>query len=486
MDFEWYLNITGGDYLVPLTGLPNYPDFRLGNPKTFPDIRSQAREYRARNVKFGGIRKPRLGDQDLLSMAWAKGWLQSRGTSGRGRTRDLNFALPDVREWYANQTRMFRTRTENMPDFYWNDEGETSYFTYHHWVEAQQLASAKDDSRRRRFSLNRAFTPGCQRLESFAVWTGDVTTTWESLQQNVDMLVRWSEAGAPLVGFDIGGFVGPQPEDSYAELLVRWYQLGAFAGVMRVHSILGNKPHFPFPELWGDQAAATMKQAVALRYKLLPTIMTSMYQMMFFGIPWVERRVFDNRQALDFLFANRTIFVAPIVQPMNQTRRRYVQFPENSAWYPLFISAAPIIQTPSVTLEDIKLDDIPVFARAGSIVLLHGTDISETSRVTEIVGGRHDVIIMIFCSPDNSGVDEFTSVLSEDDGETYNPDSVRFTEFTFNQKASRLSWKPFGNSAVPRWYDEAKVVLRRPDGSEIESIISLEANVTSLTFSQKP
>ena len=119
MDFEWYLNITGGDYRIPPEGLQDYPDFRFGNKKTFPDVYAQTSEYRARNVKFGGIRKPRLGDSDLISQAREKQWTMTRKQQP---TRDLNFANNEVKAWYAEKTRYMVTMNGNAPDFFWNDE----------------------------------------------------------------------------------------------------------------------------------------------------------------------------------------------------------------------------------------------------------------------------------------------------------------------------------------------------------------------------
>jgi alpha 1,3-glucosidase len=47
---------------------------------------------------------------------------------------------------------------------------------------------------------------------------------WAHLKATIPMLLSLSVAGMPHVGADVGGFFGnPDPE-----LLVRWYQAGAF------------------------------------------------------------------------------------------------------------------------------------------------------------------------------------------------------------------------------------------------------------------
>ena len=48
----------------------------------------------------------------------------------------------------------------------------------------------------------------------------------------------------------------------------RWYQVAVFMPVMRVHSTLTAKPHFPFASLWGREASAAMRRSLELRYRL--------------------------------------------------------------------------------------------------------------------------------------------------------------------------------------------------------------------------
>jgi alpha-glucosidase len=103
-------------------------------------------------------------------------------------------------------------------DFWWNDEGETMYFTFYWWsvAEAQLLQQLQPTARY--FSINRAYTPGMQRLGS-SIWTGDVSVSWAAMQQQPAYLLNWQLAGAGYVTCDIGGFTGGNdPPD----LLVRW------------------------------------------------------------------------------------------------------------------------------------------------------------------------------------------------------------------------------------------------------------------------
>ena len=152
-----------------------------------------------------------------LTDAKAKGWLVGQGgvPGTPVSTRNLNYSLADVRNMYMQQNAGF---IKDGVDFWWNDEGETMYFTFYWWsvAEAQLLQQLQPTARY--FSINRAYTPGMQRLGS-SIWTGDVSVSWAAMQQQPAYLLNWQLAGAGYVTCDIGGFTGGNdPPD----LLVRW------------------------------------------------------------------------------------------------------------------------------------------------------------------------------------------------------------------------------------------------------------------------
>ena len=104
--------------------------------------------------------------------------------------------------------------------------------SYHWWNTAHNASLAAHAPRKRMWSLNRAFTAGAQRLGT-VVWTGDISVSWLALATTPSAVLNWVMAGAPFVACDIGGFEGGATPPA---LLTRWYQLGVFLPVMRVHS----------------------------------------------------------------------------------------------------------------------------------------------------------------------------------------------------------------------------------------------------------
>ena len=94
---QWYSATP--DYNLPNSGSPTFQDFSYYNV-TFPNPASQLDHYRTDlHFRFGGIRKPRLGNSDLLVMAKNKGWLIDSSYTGGGR--NLNYSISALRTWFG-------------------------------------------------------------------------------------------------------------------------------------------------------------------------------------------------------------------------------------------------------------------------------------------------------------------------------------------------------------------------------------------------
>jgi alpha-glucosidase (family GH31 glycosyl hydrolase) len=84
----------------------------------------------------------------------------------------------------------------------------------------------------RLWTLNRAFSPGVQRLGA-AAWTGDIDADWTTFSRTPASLLNWSLAGMPYSACDIGGFnQTPSPEH-----LARWMEAGVF--FLQCHQVCG-------------------------------------------------------------------------------------------------------------------------------------------------------------------------------------------------------------------------------------------------------
>lgn len=123
-DFEWFT--ARPDYTLPPQGDPWYTDFTFNNV-TFPGNASLllAHYREAYNFRFGGIRKPRLGNSQGIIMAASKGWLMGQGGVPGAQpdgTRNLNYshangAIDDMFDWYVSQNNFY---LDSGVSFFWN------------------------------------------------------------------------------------------------------------------------------------------------------------------------------------------------------------------------------------------------------------------------------------------------------------------------------------------------------------------------------
>jgi alpha 1,3-glucosidase len=108
-----------------------------------------------------------------------------------------------------------------------------------------------------------------------AIWTGDNAAKWDHLEASNPMILTLGISGMAFIGADVGGFFG-NPE---AELLVRWYQAGAFSPFFRGHAHIGmfcnifllilTETQRREPWLFGESNTNIIREAIAFRYTLL-------------------------------------------------------------------------------------------------------------------------------------------------------------------------------------------------------------------------
>ena len=144
-----------------------------------------------------------------------------------------------------------------------------------------------------------------------AVWSGDTKSTWEDFNQQfragLNMVMSGEPRGpshccrpAPTPGAerllcktgipywttDIGGFgSGDTTSADFRELVVRWFQWGAFCPLFRLHGARSGPPWPPGPagkcgqsasnEIWmfGDESYAAIVKVMQMREKIRPYVM---------------------------------------------------------------------------------------------------------------------------------------------------------------------------------------------------------------------
>ncbi|KAH8110571.1 alpha-glucosidase [Phellopilus nigrolimitatus] len=147
-----------------------------------------------------------------------------------------------------------------------------------------QALYARSDPPKRPFVLTRSFFAGSHRFG--AMWTGDNLGTWEHMAVGLKMVLANSLGGMSFSGADVGGFFGnPEPE-----MLVRWYQLGAFFPFFRAHAHIDTKRREPY--LLDEPYKSILRDVLRLRYKLLPVWYTAFRETSVTGSPVLRPQFF--------------------------------------------------------------------------------------------------------------------------------------------------------------------------------------------------
>ncbi|MBE5841705.1 MAG: glycoside hydrolase family 31 protein [Butyrivibrio sp.] len=138
-------------------------------------------------------------------------------------------------------------------------------------------------------NLLRCAWAGSQKYGN-VVWSGDVPSTFEALQDQLQCGLNMGLAGIPWWTTDIGGFMTDDVNDpDFRQLLIRWYQFAVYTAVFRLH---GDRGPYNIPalddrdwgggylhtgqdnEMWsyGDDNFEIMKKYYDIRKELKPYI----------------------------------------------------------------------------------------------------------------------------------------------------------------------------------------------------------------------
>lgn len=273
------------------------------------------------------------------------------------------------------------------------------------------------------YALHRNGFPGMQRFASF-LWSGDVQSRWETLENHISIAVNTGLSGIPYWGTDIGGFV---PTDEFTgELYARWFQFAAFNPLFRSHGRnwklrlpwgwnLGGwgyteTPYNPDPkELHNAAIEPICKKYLELRYQLMPYLYSAVKETCETGVPILRALWFrypDDQIAVargDEYMWGRDILIAPVVKKGATSRSLYLP---RGDWYDFWTQER--MAGGKEISRAVDLATMPLYVSAGSIL-----PIGPVKQYTEeMVDGP----LALWVYP---GADA-TYSLYEDDGRSFN------------------------------------------------------------------
>mmetsp|Transcript_1240 Transcript_1240/g.4154 ORF Transcript_1240/g.4154 Transcript_1240/m.4154 type:complete len:471 (+) Transcript_1240:92-1504(+) len=154
--------------------------------------------------------------------------------------------------------------------------------------------------------LGRSAWAGSQRYGG-AVWSGDTSSNFENLQQQFRAGLNFVMSGLPYWTTDIGGYGGGNIDSpEFRELIVRWFQWGAFCPIFRNHghrqggpSQEGGNPACgqtsSSNEIWnfGNESEAAIARVMKVREELRPYVMEQYARASVNGTPVMRPLFFD-------------------------------------------------------------------------------------------------------------------------------------------------------------------------------------------------
>jgi alpha-glucosidase (family GH31 glycosyl hydrolase) len=298
------------------------------------------------------------------------------------------------------------------------------------------------------YALHRNGYAGMQRYASF-LWSGDIQSTWRTLQTHVPVAVNTGLSGIPFWGTDIGGFIPTR--DLTGELYVRWFQFGAFCPLFRSHGRIW-KLRLPWGWNIGDPGPLVdqetpsyhpdssefhnaaiepiCKKYLELRYQLMPYLYSAVKETCETGLPiarslWLHYR--DDATAVargDEYLWGRDILVAPVVEKSATSRSLYLP---RGAWYDFWTRER--IEGGREIVRKVDLETMPLYVRAGAVIPM--------GPIKQYTAEKVDGPLTLWVHP---GADGAFS-LYEDDGQTFDYRKGEFMRLNiaWNDRRRRLS-----------------------------------------------
>ncbi|XP_068596792.1 neutral alpha-glucosidase AB [Brachionichthys hirsutus] len=419
-----------------------------------------------------------------------------------------DFTRTDMRAWWASMFAydQYEGSMENL--YTWNDMNEPSVFNgpevtmhkdavhgawehrdvhnlyglYVHMATAEGLIQ-RSGGVERPFVLTRAFFAGSQRYG--AVWTGDNSAEWDHLKISIPMCLSLGLVGISFCGADVGGFFkSPSPD-----LLVRWYQTGAYQPFFRAHAHLDTPRREPW--LFGPENMALIREAVRQRYTLLPYWYQQFYHAHKTGQPvmrplWVEYPQDPATFALDDEFLiGRDLLVHPVTEEGSRGLTAYLPG-KDAVWFDVHTfqkhNGAQNLYIP------VTMSSIPVFQRGGSIIP-RKLRVRRSSTCME-----HDpYTLFVALNPQRTAEGE----LYIDDGHTFNYERKEFIHrrlsFTNNALTS-VNLAPDSQFSTLSWIERVVILgaskpkratLKTAGGEESQLEYDFDASMSVLTL-RKP
>jgi alpha-glucosidase len=323
-----------------------------------------------------------------------------------------------------------RRNTEGKTLPYDARHGNRSHLELHNvyangMAEASRLGYAKHAPGIRPFILTRAGAAGIQR--SAAVWTGDNASRWSHLQLSLPMLMGLGLSGIPFSAPDVGGF----DQGTTGELLARWYQAALGYAFVRNHAT--NFVAFQEPWRFGEPYLGVIREALHMRYRLLPHLYTLAQQASVSALPPLRPLALhyagdaQARTEVSSYLLGEGLLVAPVLHANTAQRSVYLPGAGTDHWAEFFnlASFGAVHAGGQTVTAAAPLGTLPLYLKAGQAI-------PSTETALHTTHARWEKLSWLA----HAGPEGFKGQLYEDAGDGDGPH--RLTQLWAERSGSRL------------------------------------------------
>jgi alpha-D-xyloside xylohydrolase len=300
------------------------------------------------------------------------------------------------------------------------------------------------DSSKRIFILTRSAFAGQQRYGA-NTWSGDVTSSWAALRNQISAGLNFSLTGIPYWNSDIGGFFLSKfrrklEDPEYRELFTRWLQFGTFTPLMRSHGADAPREIYQFG-IKGTRYYDAIEKFIHLRYRLLPYIYSTSWDVTANQSSMMRALMMDfpaDKNALDindeYMFG-KSLLVSPVINPMyikpsvtgkdtihvedfSSIKSKETYLPAGADWFDFWTGEK--FAGGTKVHKQTPLDIIPLYVKAGSVMAFGPT--------VQYAGEKKWDTLEIRIYPGANG----KFVLYEDENDNYNYEKGIFSTISFN------------------------------------------------------
>ncbi len=387
IDLYWF----GKDLQGTMGNLEFYKD-------SFPTPKKMIADFKKKGVKTVLITEPFILTNSKKWKETSEQNLLGKDSIGNPYTYDFYFGHtgiidiynPKAKDWFWN------IYNDLITDYgvsgWWGDLGEPEVHPSdllheigtadevhniygHDWAKLVFEGYQQNFPEQRPFILMRAGYSGSQRY-GMIPWSGDVNRTWGGLQAQPEISLQMAMQGMAYMHSDLGGFAGGEVLD--AELYTRWLQYGVFQPIFRPHA---QESVAPEPVFHDVKTIALAKEAIDLRYRLLPYNYTLAFENNQNGTPFMQPLFFEEPDNIELLnsadsyFWGTVFLVSPILE--QGLKEQEVYFPKSSNWFNFYTDKK--YQAGSTSNIKVHENYIPTFVRAGAFIPtiepIHTTDL---------------------------------------------------------------------------------------------------------------